>query len=113
MTVQDAARVVGVSERTVYNWVYQEKMEAHKLPRGGWRIPLRAVAKLVGLTEQELASRFSASVKDEQTEDSEDHVLQEGLGNIENLARGGDFEDSEDLREWRIAGAARRRVRRG
>jgi excisionase family DNA binding protein len=64
VTVKDTAKIPGVSERTVYNWLYKGKIKACGLPGGGWRIPLHVVADLVGLTEQELRIRLQASTKD-------------------------------------------------
>ena len=71
-TIQDAAKIVGVSERTVYNWVYQQKIEAYELPGGGWRIPLRALSELVGMTVEGLRASLSSSVENTENADDEE-----------------------------------------
>ncbi|MFC1718159.1 helix-turn-helix domain-containing protein [Candidatus Poribacteria bacterium] len=102
MSVKDTADVVGVSERTVYNWVYQGKIEAHELPAGGWRIPLHAVAELVGLTEQQLRASLSTPIRGAKNANRVDYVLRKGLDNVESLAQGGNFESKEDLARWEL-----------
>ena len=58
-TVQVAADIIGVTERTIYNWINEGLIEAHKLPGGrGWRIPLKAVAKIIGMSEKDLLEEF-------------------------------------------------------
>jgi len=101
-TIQDAAKIVGVSERTVYNWVYQKKIEAYELPGGGWRIPLRALSELVGMTVEGLRASLSTSVKNTKNADDKDLVLSKNPDIVKNLARGGDFEGKEDLKEWQL-----------
>jgi excisionase family DNA binding protein len=51
LTLQDAATVLGVSTRTIRNWIQQKKIQAFKLG-GRWRIRREEVSRLLNRPEQ-------------------------------------------------------------
>jgi excisionase family DNA binding protein len=50
-TLQDAATVLGVSTRTIRNWIQQKKIQAFKLG-GRWRIRREEVGRVLNRPEQ-------------------------------------------------------------
>jgi excisionase family DNA binding protein len=52
-----AAEILGVSKRTLYNWIRQDKIEYVKLPNGHYRIPETEILKMLyGTMEEQVNS---------------------------------------------------------
>jgi len=53
-----AAEILGVSKRTLYNWIRQGKIEYVRLPNRHFRIPEKAILKMLyGTIEEQVNSR--------------------------------------------------------
>jgi excisionase family DNA binding protein len=52
-SVGKAAQILGVSKRTLYNWIRQRKIEYVRLPNGHYRIPESAILKILYGTMEE------------------------------------------------------------
>jgi len=48
-----AAEILGISKRTLYNWIRQDKIEYVRLPNGHYRIPQSAILKMLYGTMEE------------------------------------------------------------
>jgi excisionase family DNA binding protein len=46
-SIGKAAQILGVSKRTLYNWIRQGKIEYVRLPNGHFRIPEKAILKML------------------------------------------------------------------
>jgi excisionase family DNA binding protein len=57
-SIGKAAQILGVSKRTLYNWIRQGKIEYVRLPNGHFRIPEKAILKMLyGTREEQVNSR--------------------------------------------------------
>jgi excisionase family DNA binding protein len=52
-SIGKAAEILGVSKRTLYNWIRQDKIEYVRLPNGHYRIPQSAILKMLYGTMEE------------------------------------------------------------
>jgi len=52
-SIGKAAEILGVSKRTLYNWIRQDKIEYVRLPNGHYRIPQSAILKMLYETMEE------------------------------------------------------------
>jgi excisionase family DNA binding protein len=59
LSVGKVARMCGVSNRTVLNWISQGRIEAHALPSGHFRVHVDEVRTFMQTNEMELPSRIS------------------------------------------------------
>jgi excisionase family DNA binding protein len=59
LSVGKVARMCGVSNRTVLNWIAQGRIEAHALPSGHFRVHVDEVRTFMQSNEMELPSRIS------------------------------------------------------
>lgn len=59
LSVGKVARMCGVSNRTVLNWIAQGRIEAHALPSGHFRVHVDEVRVFMQANEMELPSRIS------------------------------------------------------
>ena len=59
LSVGKVARMCGVSNRTVLNWIGQGKIEAHALPSGHFRVHVDEVRSFMQANEMELPARIS------------------------------------------------------
>jgi excisionase family DNA binding protein len=52
------AEILGVSKRTLYGWIRQGKIEYVRLPNGHYRIPEKAILKILyGTIEEQVKPR--------------------------------------------------------
>jgi excisionase family DNA binding protein len=57
-SIGKAAEILGVSKRTLYNWIRQGQIEYVRLPNGHFRIPEKAILKMLyGTREEQVNSR--------------------------------------------------------
>jgi excisionase family DNA binding protein len=50
-----AAQILGVSKRTLYNWIGQDKIKCVRLPNGHYRLPETEILKMLyGTMEEQL-----------------------------------------------------------
>ncbi len=59
LSVGKVARMCGVSNRTVLNWIGQGKIEAHALPSGHFRVHVDEVRAFMQANDMELPARIS------------------------------------------------------
>lgn len=59
LSVGKVARMCGVSNRTVLNWIGQGKIEAHALPSGHFRVHVDEVRSFMQANDMELPARIS------------------------------------------------------
>ncbi len=59
LSVGKVARMCGVSNRTVLNWISQGKIEAHALPSGHFRVHVDEVRSFMQANDMELPARIS------------------------------------------------------
>jgi len=66
LSVGKVARMCGVSNRTVLNWIRKDKIEAHALPSGHFRVHVDEVRAFMSANQMELPARLSeaAAIQD-------------------------------------------------
>lgn len=47
LTVKEFARLMHVHTATVYTWIREKKVTAHRRPGGSWRVPVTELTRLI------------------------------------------------------------------
>jgi len=57
-SIGKATEILGISKRTLYNWIRQRKIEYVRLPNGHYRIPEKEILKILyGIMEEQVNAR--------------------------------------------------------